>query len=347
MHVDKFGEAFTKAAAAAYPDQGPSQYTAVKVLLLSWENAETMISTGIEMLQGVFQDDFGFKTETFEIPQAYPFKYLSLKLQGFREEPEEDQNNKVLRIVYYGGHSGTKKVDQCYWFLNDKSNSPEVNWTTFQKQLVDADPDILILLDCYNRGGGGNSIGDNIIEIIAATDSEVAVPAVRLYAFTSYLARELHSLSLAAPFSVAMLHQYVSSAVREEQLRASRMPTYASLAQKSDQRSIVLRGHRNMKQDFFMDELDCHKVLVFVELNGDLGLQEDDLSTQLENYPAFKKFARLQWLAPTDDLHFMSVMLIPIAIWDLLSKVQGVSFMQYVDLEALSNIVWDEEHLNA
>ena len=289
MDIYELRKAAGNAVAGASPDRGTSRYRRVYVLLLRWENDQTGISQRIQELQRVFQDRYHYRTEEWAIPQQNSSIRLGKKLKDLPEKLyEEDvpnesdiiegkgiKNEEVLRIVYYGGYCGGQlnsiHLPQWSWYVkslvmhnelklaisvsDDNKDSPKFDWASFQRELTHADPDFLVLLDCYNFEKTGLTDGKNITEIIAAITEDALASSDPKYSFTSTLIEELEDLSFGPGFSASMLHEriilkMINKAAAESklcmpkaphiQINPSEMPTHASLANSQYPKSIVL-----------------------------------------------------------------------------------------------------------
>ena len=132
-----------------------------------------------------------------------------------------------------------------------------VNWSNMQDQFRHTDTDTLLLLDCYDPGMTGKTDGKGTTEVIAVTNMEVPIAATERYSFIRSLVEELEYLSWTPSFSVAMLHQQLFLKMRNEEIISKfrtipmpekvvvnrrERPTCASMAHKSEQKSIVLQS---------------------------------------------------------------------------------------------------------
>lgn len=107
-------EAFTSnlhnAIERAYPlYQYP--YTAVHVLLLRWAEDDTQSES--DLLRKVFDLQFRFQTEAWQIPSQNATRALQKKIYDFQEA---HQSNTELLILYYGGRTKTDvEHGRCIW----------------------------------------------------------------------------------------------------------------------------------------------------------------------------------------------------------------------------------------
>ena len=78
-----------------------SRYSAVHVLLLSWQDDAEAEPAVKELLQ-VFSESYRFDCEAHRIPHDGSWKWLSKVILG---GPEEADRRDVLKVVYYNGHT--------------------------------------------------------------------------------------------------------------------------------------------------------------------------------------------------------------------------------------------------
>lgn len=81
-------------------DVKPS-YSAVYVLLLSWEDDDLGVISEIKDLAFTFENAYGFQVEEYLIPSKEPDDAFDEKLKNFVRRYESPRS---LLIVYYGGH---------------------------------------------------------------------------------------------------------------------------------------------------------------------------------------------------------------------------------------------------
>ena len=71
------------------------------VLLLRWAEDDLNIHYELTRLKNVFEQQFRFATEQWDIPSQNPTRALQTKLYDFQNA---HQGENELLIVYYGGH---------------------------------------------------------------------------------------------------------------------------------------------------------------------------------------------------------------------------------------------------
>lgn len=102
-------------ADAAFPNDGNTRYTGVYVLLLCWADEDPKLPVSLELndLSRVFSDDYGFRTETWQIPAENCHNEVSKKVMEFVETNNDSRHD--LKIIYYGGHGMLAKNRQLAW----------------------------------------------------------------------------------------------------------------------------------------------------------------------------------------------------------------------------------------
>ena len=76
-------------------------YSAVYVLLLSWEHDDLGVISEINHLAVTFEKAYGFQVERYLIPSVKPDDAFEQTLKTFVRRYESPRS---LLIVYYGGH---------------------------------------------------------------------------------------------------------------------------------------------------------------------------------------------------------------------------------------------------
>lgn len=95
---------FTKDLQDAISDSFPrpkAPYTSVHVLLLRWVEDDLNVQEELTSLKRVFEHQFRFATEQWDIPSQNPTRALQTRLYDFQDA---HQSENELLIVYYGGH---------------------------------------------------------------------------------------------------------------------------------------------------------------------------------------------------------------------------------------------------
>ena len=116
-----FMETANKAMTKAYPVHQRSRNPRVGVLLLSFEEDDLGVAAEIAPLQEVFEKNYRYESEAWQIPSRSPLARLSSKLHEFREKYCDDNREPYdalpLLIVYYGGHAAQPPDgdNSCLW----------------------------------------------------------------------------------------------------------------------------------------------------------------------------------------------------------------------------------------
>lgn len=82
------------------------------VLLLRWTDDDLSIQVELDRLRDVFELQFRFATEQWNIPSLNPTRALQAKLYDFQEA---HQSESELLIVYYGGHGEASRRGKSVW----------------------------------------------------------------------------------------------------------------------------------------------------------------------------------------------------------------------------------------
>ena len=96
-----FAKDLNQALKTSFPT-GPNPHTAVYVLLLRWAEDDLGVQFESSALRKVFETQFRFDVEEWQIPSLNSTRALQKKLYGFQDA---HQSETELLIVYYGGHA--------------------------------------------------------------------------------------------------------------------------------------------------------------------------------------------------------------------------------------------------
>lgn len=110
--LETFGETLTRAAAAAFPNQGKTRYRNVYVLLLCWEEDNLGVAVELQELDEVLSQTYHFQTQAWRIPSANAHNALAFQLMDFLRNHDDREN---LLMIYYGGHGEMNDDRQCVW----------------------------------------------------------------------------------------------------------------------------------------------------------------------------------------------------------------------------------------
>lgn len=98
-----------------FPNHTTVRYSRIYVLLISWTDEDPKLPVSLELqdLSRVFSDEYGFQTESWQIPSDNSHNELSKKILdfiGINKDAKDD-----LKIVYYGGHGMLTRGRQLAW----------------------------------------------------------------------------------------------------------------------------------------------------------------------------------------------------------------------------------------
>ncbi|KAI4253500.1 MAG: hypothetical protein L6R42_007556 [Xanthoria sp. 1 TBL-2021] len=220
-HISKlevFSQDLQRAISNSFPRPNTS-YISVHVLLLRWAEDDLNVQDELTSLKEVFENQYHFATEQWDIPSQNPTRALQNKLYDFQNcHQSEDE----LLIVYYGGHGDPDRRGRSIWaaymifsvhtpnlltnFRNKKSDSPTLNWSSLQHLLENAIPHVLIILDCCYAANAARDTSDGTRkELLVACGRENPTLGVGIRSFTSAIVEELQAFGRSA-FTVSMLY---------------------------------------------------------------------------------------------------------------------------------------------
>ncbi|KAL8738251.1 MAG: hypothetical protein Q9181_000931 [Wetmoreana brouardii] len=204
-HISKlevFTEDLQKAIANSFP-RSKTTYSSVHVLLLRWAEDDLNVQVELTSLRNVFETQFYFATEQWDIPSRDSTRALQTKLYEFQQA---HQNEDELLILYYGGHGYPDRRGRSIWAAK-RQDSPTLTWSSLQHLLETAVPHVLIILDCcYAANAARDTAEGTTKELLAACGRENPTLDVGIRSFTSALIEELQAFG-ETQFTVAMLHQ--------------------------------------------------------------------------------------------------------------------------------------------
>lgn len=228
------------------------EYDRVRCMLVSWKTDHFQCKNMILNLKSVFEDQYGYETTTFDIPDSrHPVKKLFEALHCLTFDLREND----LCILYYFGHTwgNNHPLDNIRWTSgmastkpgHENSSFPELNWTYLQQTVMDRSHcDVLMIMDTCLGARAIRASKDVVIEgrkeIIASAGWE---HDSRGFNFTNCLMHELKKLAEdGEPFSTGQLF---SKMVREMKGPAGatlrETPFHAALNCKDASRQIMLR----------------------------------------------------------------------------------------------------------
>ena len=89
-------------------------YPAVYVVLLRWFEDDLGLQSEITKLRRLFESQFNYEVEEWDIPTSDPYGFLEDKMFHFKKA---HQSKSELLIFYYGGHAGKDlKRGRSIWY---------------------------------------------------------------------------------------------------------------------------------------------------------------------------------------------------------------------------------------
>ncbi|ODA79224.1 hypothetical protein RJ55_04817 [Drechmeria coniospora] len=339
-------------------------YMNASVLLLSWQG-DDHFENDIASLERVFQKQYGFDTQRWEIP-AIPHSgaKLAQKLATFLDSTRPGQ----LLIVFYAGHDQFGSDNQLYWACDDRVDAVKIKWDGVRCLLEDAQSDILLLLDSCGIADAPLAGSHSIKQAIAAHPSGGNPRDDSTKSFTANLTDALHKLSTGRPFSVQKLYDELLSQKQQQLLQTSRipnggntdlsprsrMPLFFALSSNKGQNLILAPlmsrrpesqhgaegtdGHNNAtraREDDLIDfdsvadlRFDEARILVCTTFVGDASPDMAFFNQWLQNTPplASKIAVEGMFLGPPT----MLLISMPHSIWDVVQHDKVCCFLGYI-----------------
>ncbi|KAH6689939.1 hypothetical protein BKA61DRAFT_585139 [Leptodontidium sp. MPI-SDFR-AT-0119] len=205
------------AVKAVWSTRHQSRYSKVDVLLVRWEDDDLNVQTEIDDLGYIFEDQYRYEVEKYQIPSRQPDRALKVRVLDFLKENDSEDS---LLIFYYAGHArrNPQSNGTPLWVANRQPTSARLAASGTQSLLEEADADVLLLYDCchsaalptaephiQSRGG--------VKEVLAACGFETIAPEVDQHSFTKALIETLALTSTHRKFSIPELHSQVLSRI--------------------------------------------------------------------------------------------------------------------------------------
>ncbi|KAI9842302.1 MAG: hypothetical protein M1838_003185 [Thelocarpon superellum] len=215
------------------------RYVAVRCLLLSWADDQLGCINEVHELADVFEKNFGFEVEAWQIPSHNAFMSVQWKLMDFQRKALEKGE---LIILYYGGHGGQTREGQAIWQCSREAE-PSLRWHILQDVLGQFPSDMLFIFDCCRAAAAARTTAIGRKELLAACGWENRTP-IGISTRTSYTAvliREMKKFT--SPFTVAQVH---SSLAREKGLQPKTLEStpFHCLLSEDDIKQIVFYPRR-------------------------------------------------------------------------------------------------------
>lgn len=122
-------------------------YDRVKVLLVYWSHGQYReMQDNAEAIGNMLHNSYHFEIEKVPLSNDIPAINLNLKMYAAMEDLSKASKQNLL-IIFYCGH-GVSDTDGRLLWKPEEETSVELRWDTSQDNLLDADCDILFLIDC-------------------------------------------------------------------------------------------------------------------------------------------------------------------------------------------------------
>lgn len=350
-NLDTFFATVEKAIKGAFPKAGgASRYSAVQVLLLSWEEDDLKVIDEVTTLDIVFTDLYGFGVEQWLIPSSDSHDELGDRLRAFKKQYSKED---TLLIVYYGGHGYLNDSRQPVWVCNQTPKASTVKWYAHQVSLEEAASDVLILLDCCHAGACSGEANTGVKEVIAACGFDTWAPGVGDHSFTKSLIEELKSHSAGLAFSAAYLHSKILDRLKHwsprynaerltvqdregrwKDMERRKTPVYISLNKFNIQKSIEIRSRLETRESHSdagsvdSRENDYHTTVnIAIHVKGDATRNRDKFEAWLKETPLPAVYVKLQ--AVMESYSTLVVLSLPVAVENLLPDDPACSFIGF------------------
>ena len=202
---------------------GKAGYAHVGVLFLTWEADDLQCkATEVDSLRDLFEKDFRFETDVFQIPSKQCSSALMAKLAAFCLKYD---NPDCLAIVYYGGHGYSGEETGLFKLAAkvsaDADGDPTVFFNDIEACLRAPECDQLVIIDCcYSAKAFSRShIGKRKFELLTSAAHNVQSDAPKLpESFTQTLNKVLRDLLKDNPrgFCTAQLFREIYHQIPEK-----------------------------------------------------------------------------------------------------------------------------------
>ncbi|KAK5050808.1 hypothetical protein LTR84_003367 [Exophiala bonariae] len=182
------------------------------------ENRKPMYHHNAEAIGAVFRDVYNFEVlDPLELPDRNANSKLGTKLnQLVGNSSQVDEEN--LLIIYYCGHAEwlAGAIDDLVWKPRQNAKV-QISWNRKQQDLLDAECDLLFILDCCYSGRmvKGRQPWKRRCEVLSATDSLQKARAEKHLSFTTALCANLNEGTYVEDLGLALA---ISSIIDEFKL---------------------------------------------------------------------------------------------------------------------------------
>ncbi|KAK5655910.1 hypothetical protein OQA88_5449 [Cercophora sp. LCS_1] len=344
---------FTSAIASARPTDAPAPYTKVKVLFMSWEKDDLDIDSEIKPLESIFSGLYHFSTEMYKIPLRRCAQELGRKIVS-TIRADGQQNN--LLIFYYGGHARPATDNTPLWFANRTPTSPVFKLAAIEPLLRDNPCDTLLLFDCPHSSTTSQTATSQTIQTLAASSLSSGSDGPR--PFTLSLIQELaHAAYTNQPLSIVDLHSrliarlqnlqpkvHFDDAYSVVQLEGDKTPVVEPFQLKMPVHGIVGSDNRGIVLRVLPGDEQGENVLVMPPPTGNATKERDvpDVLVAVRLEGVFDEAKWREWVVELGDVGrgvrvtgvypsfgSLALLRVPVAVWDLMERREGVSFVGY------------------
>lgn len=209
--IDIFRSQLQSATSKIISNPNRSRYSAVRALLLHWDNEQlTEVKDVVDELGSVLNEHYDYMYEADAIPLQSSRGWL---LQRLIEFMRENDHRDVLKIVYYNGHTYLDE-NRCMILADSKEpkEACEIRWSSIQHLFEEAVSDTLVIMDAPYFGLPEAIRKRGVLEILAAGSFEEHASPLGRCAFTRALIHKLRTQApRPKPFSAAELHAQLVS----------------------------------------------------------------------------------------------------------------------------------------
>lgn len=209
--IDSFRSQLQSATSKIISNPNRSRYSAVRALLLYWDNEQlTEVKDVVDELGSVLDGHYHYMFEVDTIPLQGSRGWL---LQRLIEFMRDNDHRDVLKIVYYNGHT---YLDENRCMILAGSKEPEeacgIRWNGIQHLFEEAVSDTLVIMDAPYFGLPEAIRKRGVLEVLAAGSFEEHTSPLARCAFSRALINKLRTQApRPKPFSAAELHAQLVS----------------------------------------------------------------------------------------------------------------------------------------
>ena len=211
-HYEEARVTFTKTIAGHYRD-GKTGYRRVGALFITWDEDDMQCKeTEVDRLRTIFERDFGFETDLYQIPSKKSQSGLMSKVAQFINEYDDPD---CLAIIYYAGHGNDGEETKKFKFYARAQATSEGDPSTFFDDIravaQTPDCDQLMILDCCfaSKAFTREHLGKRKFELLASAAHNQRCDAPRLEnSFTRKLNDALPRLLRENPIGFSTAHLF-------------------------------------------------------------------------------------------------------------------------------------------